>query len=638
MRQVGSFFSAVARKQCTDVSSLNFELYHCCLIDRTFRFVQGSEARFREEWKPLSKVTWRARAAAVLVGRACDGRWVDYAAEDDSCPRSRFVGRFGLLFEALRPPSDAQFFVLGSAQEDPSLFTRDGTRYSNDERSRTARGKPKRDGEIPPSVSALPRQTAKDNPGGSPASPIGGLRALVRMLRTCHVGAVLAKRLIFGALLGAAGRRATGAAPSLAHVWALLLTSVAFATWLVVGRPYVSRAIQGIEVVTALLELLTLCLALQSGRAELKASQNGTVTEESVRAFGTAMLVFQMLAIAAQVGYQWWAVYVELRARWGVWAQAREQAAVAEKRELEGRALGLAKGKQRRGTRGRVPSDGRSRELAGMWPEESRSGGQPNGRRNLTNAHVRRERGAAKVATSPPPVRGHSSCGAEKRTRGLHRGGLKRRISRGEEHANGETQFKGLDRGAEEHRRGGVRKRAELDGRSERRTRERKGGRNGADILDEVVTRGTSDGDGAYWQEARIREWAGQSADNPIASRADMRGVRFDDTHQDIDVKEDPGALNGLARVLKLSGEAMLARNSNGSFTEMSGPENLISRMREGGMQKLLRLKSRRQERGLSSMTVFVVSEADSDEEEGAETKALPSGVNTRANLSAFTF
>ncbi|GAQ83683.1 hypothetical protein KFL_001570220 [Klebsormidium nitens] len=626
---------------------LPFSLILALLAFLTSSLILDSESRFEEEWKPPAKRTWKARAAAVLVGRACPGRWVNYVADDDTRPRSRFVGRFGLLFEALRPPSDARLFVLGRAREKTSATIHNRLRDSVGHRIESARRNAERDGESSFNVLVVPLQNPQEVSEGSPASFVGAARVLIRMLRTCHVAAVLTKRLLFGALLGAAGRRAAGAAPSLAQVWALLMTSAAYATWLVVGKPYVSRAVQGVEILTALLELLTLCLALQSGRAELKASQDGTVSEGSVRAFGTAMLVFQLLAITAQTGYQWWAVFVELRARWRLWARARERTAVAEKMGQTVRARGLAKGKQRGGKRHLSPNV-RSRELNGVWPDQSRAEvwpdqsraeGQPNGIRYPKSAHVRRGRGAAKAATSPPPAR-EQNGGAKNGTRALHRGGLKRRVSRGEEHANGESKHMTMrSEGRVEHRRGGVRKRAELDVRSERRARERKGGENGADILDEVVTRGTSDREETYWQEARIRDWARQSAENLVADRADVRGVRFEDA-SDVtkESREGSGALNGLARVLRFSEASALVGNGNGSLTASSGPEYLLSKMREGGMQKLLRLKSRRQERGLSSLTVFVVSEAESDEAEGDEARAASGVAGRRANLSAFTF
>lgn len=155
-----------------------------------------------------------------------------------------------------------------------------------------------------------------------------GARALVRMLRTCHVGAVLTKRLVFAALLASRARHVAGSEPGLGQVNLLLMTSAVFLSWLVIAKPYVSRVLQGIELGTGFLEVFTLSLALLSGRAERKAFRSGTAGSgsltEAERRLSAAMLGLQIVAVGLQTGYQWWAAILGLRAHWKVWKERRE--------------------------------------------------------------------------------------------------------------------------------------------------------------------------------------------------------------------------------------------------------------------------------------------------------------------------
>ena len=561
--------------------------------------------------------------------------------DDDGRPNSCFVRRFGLLFESFRPPSDATLVRLSVAQARGSYFNGDSPNEQSGNKSKRRQLKKQASSQRLPEAVGRTEQVVCEREG-SLASSGSVLRALSRMLRTCHVAAVLTKRLIFGGLLGAAGRRAAGDPPSLPQLWALLLTSAAFFAWLFVGKPHVSRGVQGVELLTALLELLTLCMALQSGRTELKVSRaptGGGQTEKTMRALGTAMLVFQLLAIAVQTGYQWWAVLAELRARWGVWARQRQRRRVAEKVVFGPLGAETAKSK-RKGGHGRVQTNVR-------WDEKARTTSLGNGDVTRARRGARlKHRRAVRMATSPPPT---STRSRERKggNQGLQPGGLTHRVPRGEAGAGREPRFGSEGTTRESHnRRGAVRIRAQLDLRVQSDGADMDGVRKWADGLDEALTRGPFEREGAYWEAARIREWAGQSSEDPFVNKGDVRAVRFEEAEWPEDttggsrgLSEDSGGDDGTPSVFRFSSEAALPSNPAGLHSHKPASKYTHPRISEKRADKLVRLKSRRQERGKSSLTVFVVSEAESDESEKITTAIVTSRPVVRENdLSAFTF
>jgi hypothetical protein len=601
--------------------------------------LQGTTAGFEKAWEPPPRITWQMRAITSLVGGSSNGRWVD--RDTDSCTYwgPYFVGRYGLLFESFRGPHPTRV-VLGDAQKRGSPGSRDGSEPSRVRKDGLV-GKAirsKENGTNRRLPSTVDRRTVVPDPGQLP-----GVRALVRMLRTCHVGAVLTKRLVFGAFLGVAGRHVAGGGPDLAQLWALLLTSFTFLLWLVIGKPYVSRAVQGVETLAAVLELLTLSLALLAGQEELKTSQVDGLeigsSSRKVEAFRTAMLVLQLLAIVAQTGYQWWAVLVELKARWAVWAWEREKKAVDQKKAI-GRVTdrngerdqtgGKRSTKGERKKRAEVIKangrDGRERKPI----RRARSGGDgQDGTLSSKEETIRREeksgegterkdnaksprivggrgvRKAGKVPTSPTPRRTESGDGD------LHVGGLKRRVSRSDI-GTGQEKTLREERDAVPP----VRSRADLDGGF----RQENGERNGAYFSEEVATAGNSGG--AYWEDARIRDWAGHFIENPVAGRHDTEGLaRFGGVKWFVNgdnESEDPGGVLGGQNNVKRNGTESKASGGDSAVALVSGLANSITRVDGGQNNKLLRLKSRRQERGASSLTVFLVSEDESEEREGA--------------------
>lgn len=556
-----------------------------------------------------------------------------------------FVGRFGLLFESFRGPHPT-LVVLGDAQTHGSAGSRDGSESSS-VRENGLVGKAikrKENGTKRRLPSTIVRGTAVPDP--VQLTRFSGVRALVRMLRTCHVGAVLTKRLVFGAFLGVAGRHVAGDGPDLAQLWALLLTSFTFLLWLVIGKPYVSRAVQGVETLAALLELLTLSLALLSGQEELKISQVYGLevgsSSSKVDAFGTAMLVFQLLAIVAQTGYQWWAVLVELKGRWAIWARERQTKAGSQK-EVTGRVTDRnftrdqtggrkstrgerkrraiaevikANGKNRRERKpvrrartGGDGQDGTSEEERRRREDKSEEGTEREANAKSPRAvGGRGGRKARKVPTSPTPRRTETGDG----DRGLPVGGLKRRMSRSDV---GTGQKKSLQE--ERDAFPPVRSRADLDAGFG----EGNGERNGAYLSGEDLATASNSG-GAYWEDARIRDWAGQLVVNPVAGRHDTESfVRFGGVKWFVSgnrESEDPGGVLGGKNHVKRNGTESKASGSEYADALVSGLGNSIARVGGGENNKLLRLKSRREERGASSLTVFLVSEDESEEREGA--------------------
>ncbi|GAQ88639.1 hypothetical protein KFL_004470040 [Klebsormidium nitens] len=280
--------------------------------------------------------TWRGRAVAACFGAPCAGRWTD-----TSRTPGRPVGRFGLLFESFRPPVDCRDDNLSgnetvikpnkSNRRSRLADTSEGT--GRDSGRLEASGSGHRGGTGRPGSSGMGGESSHHSGpfllgAGMARRVADGARALVRMLRTCHVGAVLTKRLVFAALLAARERHVAGSEPGLGQVALLLTTSAVFLSWLVIAKPYVSRALQGVETGTGLLEVLTLSLALLSGRAEREAIRSGTagtgILTEEEGGRSAAMLGLQIVAVGMQTGYQWWAAIVGLRAHWKVWREKRE--------------------------------------------------------------------------------------------------------------------------------------------------------------------------------------------------------------------------------------------------------------------------------------------------------------------------
>ncbi|GAQ85456.1 hypothetical protein KFL_002360080 [Klebsormidium nitens] len=281
----------------------------------------GTRVVLNRDRLPAGKRTWRRFVWTALFGRRCPGRWVEMSR----CRHSRFLPleRFGPLFHPFRPPESPPAVsentvapsnkVIGSEHEiiasKTMIIASDHEITASDNEVALSRD------QIRPSANQikapLGSRLARFLPHVARA-----LRDLVRMLRTCHVGALLTKRLIFGALLGshvAASGSATWQAGG------LLVTSLAYLIWLLVGKPYVSRGVQGAETAAALLEVLTLSFALQSARAAAAAE----AAPVSARTLGNAMLALQLLAVAGQMGYQCWAAFTELRAGWLWWREGR---------------------------------------------------------------------------------------------------------------------------------------------------------------------------------------------------------------------------------------------------------------------------------------------------------------------------
>jgi hypothetical protein len=583
-------------------------------------------------------MTWQRRTITSLVGRPSNGRWVDQDTDSGPYRTPHFVGKFGLLFESFRGPHPT-LVVLGDAQTHGSAGSRDdsdSSRVRDDGLMRKAI-KRKENG----TNRRLPSTIITAVPDPVRLTRFSGVHALVRMLRTCHVGAVLTKRLVFGAFLGVAGRHVARDGSDLAQLWALLLTSSTFLLWLVIGKPYVSRAVQGVETLAALLELLTLSLALLSGQEELKISQVYGLevgsSSSKVEAFGTAMLVFQLLAIVAQTGYQWWAVLVELKARWAIWARERQTKGESQKevtgsvtdrngaRDQTGGKRSAKGGTKKRAT-AEVKKDGRNRRERkpirraqtggdgqdGTSEEERRRREDESGEGTEREANAkfpravggRGGRKASKVLTSPNPRRTGTSDGD------LRSGALKRRVSRSENVGQKKTSQGERDAFPP------VRSRAHLDGIYGQETR----GRNGACLSEKLATAG--DSGGAYWEDARIRDWAGQLIATPVAGRHDTESlVRFGGVKWFVSgdrESEDPSGVLGGQKHVKRNGTESKASGSEYADALVSGHGNSISRVGGGQNNKLLRLKSRREERGASSLTVFLVSEDESEEREGA--------------------
>ncbi|GAQ91790.1 hypothetical protein KFL_008550020 [Klebsormidium nitens] len=284
------------------------------------KVILGSAVSFQEEWRPPPRATWRRRMLEAFVVTESTGRWVD-----DRVSGRHVAARFGILFEAFRAPETT--FVV--RKEVPGRKVRQEV-----ERRVSARERPARDGSGDVIGSAerpgsdVVSERAPESASARLARFVDPLCALARLLATCHLGAVLTKKLIFGAFLGAVGGHVAGGGPNMTQLTALLVTCLGYLGWLLMGKPYISRALQAVEIVVALLELLTLSLAVQSGREEFKGSAKD-------RGLGVLMLVLQVLAIGIQILYQWWASVTELRAQWVLWAERRAERA----ERMEGRVV-----------------------------------------------------------------------------------------------------------------------------------------------------------------------------------------------------------------------------------------------------------------------------------------------------------
>ncbi|GAQ92493.1 hypothetical protein KFL_010280020, partial [Klebsormidium nitens] len=648
--------------------------------------ILGSEAYFEPSRGSPKALTWRGRAVAACFGVPCAGRWTDARRT-----HGRPVERFGLLFESVRPP------VCNGRK---SLFKRETSAAENDTNGRpqisNASERSGADiGRIEgsesggkrierPGLSEMGGQSSRRMKplllGAGLGWPVAdGARALVRMLRTCHVGAIFTKRLVFAALLAARERHVAGSEPGLSQVGLSLTTSAAFLSWLLIAKPYVSQALQGVEMATGFVEVFTLSLALQSGRVERKAFQRGTagtgsLTEEE-RKLGAGMLGLQIVAVGVQTGYQWWAAIVGLRAHWKMWKERRE--VQAEKRRSSemlrksenhltsnrGRDRGprdlqsVSGDKEGRGAkRERGEDEVRERMSAEEAPTRTERGARGGAALRVSKARRRNKRkvitsSSAKHETEFDDNWGHVASDVDLALTQWLEEDLENKsgILSGSERVtgNGMSSSRGFVRKEAELgvfaaqtktvRTAEVRESASQEARAARGDRkersrngetERKQGRtgrsadSGASEISEVLSAGSGGG-----RKAKSRK-ASQQSDRPKRASSDASTRR----------REGSGKVRSLSP--HSGGQDLVSRPLSEGIREVP------MRASESGNKstraaRLGRLKSRRKVTATATMTYFVVSE--SDESEASDGEDRTAGVNVRPALrrnmvASFTF
>lgn len=503
---------------------------------------------------------------------------------------------------------------------------------------------------------------------------------LFQMLRTCHVGALLTKRLIFGALLGS---HVTASEPATWQAGALLVTSLAYVIWLLVGKPYVSRAVQGAETAAALLELLTLGLSLQSARA--------ATTPHSARARGSAMLALQLLAIAVQMGYQCWAAVLELRAGWLWWREVRSKgvnrglgrvkgslngrdlrisgrktvgrterrkdvASEHGRRRRDGERAGNGDRSTGRGSALTSPNSSRTRSRSdgpGSWVgrPESRSGRlmrtltrrkkvwEEEG--NLSGNPGSPPRAEAALGSSAESLRGGSPRGRNERggkktvvDRKLElKGGLGRGEGKGGRKSREFAQKgrDGKDKNGRKH--AGFRYEEDLEGRhNEGEKNQGKSSRRGQEVGSLSLGHGFSTGNGSpasgRMESSGKRDSSAEKRLIRINSRPKEAGGS---TMSSFVVEEDSDSGGGLIgttsyegprkRMTRLKSRRALRRGSilSSFVVEEDADAGAAGSFDVRGRKQLMRLNSRKREMGNATMSSFVVAESDESEGENAD-------------------
>ncbi|GAQ92606.1 hypothetical protein KFL_010690010, partial [Klebsormidium nitens] len=645
--------------------------------------ILGSEAHFEPSGDPFKTLTWRGRAAAACFGAPCEGRWTDAHPAF-----KRPAGRFGLLFESFRPPSCTGVGTLSGREtangEDdingrPQLGTVSERSTGEMGRLELSESCPGRTGR--PGLSAHGDERSQESDPVLLGAGVGrrvadGARALLRMLRTCHVGAVLTKRLVFAALLAAREPHLAGSNPGLGQVGLLLTTSSIFLSWLVIAKPYVSQALQGVELVTGILEVLTLSLALLSGRAERKAFRTGTANgtagtgslTEGERRLSAGMLALQILAVGVQTGYQWWAAFVGLKAHRQMWKERREQQTEKETQvgrfsqtfrngdERSASKRGVAKGRRdlrsvlglrgRRGAGRKEGSDEASSEEAPTRPETvAKSGPVP----RVTHARRRNQRQSERLSNlrNENDFESNWGCGAsdvdpsltqwlqedvESKT-GILSGSERvkrnrespsvRQFVRGDAELGASGGQSRKLRTVEDREKGARAERVERKGRGWEGGTERKQGRTERKVDRRPSVRATnlfasSGGEG----KVNLR-MGPQQSDRPARSR---QMIEPDD--------------EGTSVSPHSGGQEIVAKPHFEEITEASARASEVKR-KSARAARLGRLKSRRKVTATATMTYFVVSESDESELSDGEDRTA--GVNVRLEVrrsmvASFTF
>jgi hypothetical protein len=563
---------------------------------------QESNVHFEHDGQPPEQRSWTQRALLWFFGRPRPGKWVDTPRAHTSS--RTLVGRYGLLFEAHRPlelyyktrpqtsPNPVGSFQEGLAQTALTRFRASGDSPSREEENhgRTT------------TASAISRFTQL----------LDALKALVRMLRTCHVVAVLTKRLVFGAILGVSRSHVASEGPGSARLTTLLMTSLVYFLWVILGKPYVSRAMQGVESLMGLLEVLTLSLAVLSGRAELKASKTwggrsgvgggfSSGSWEGMQALSNGMLGLQLGVMAVGIAYQWWAAGMELKNWWAVWARHKNRHGRGVDLNVEGGLDGdRRRWRKKRGV-----------EMKGIGEAKSlKVGSKQHGLRASGNGLGQRRK--AKVLTSPPPHPARMGLDETESGYGLldsRDRGLTRRLPRARKQVKGSLANQG------------TRSEAAIERFLNDLVRAPAGLEWGLDAND---SEGPSNRSGEF-DGAKERPWKRERRKKPggglaASSRSEERRETKNTQKHARRIVKDGGE--------KIDRESQLQHRSNRT---VELPNNLRERaLMEGdpldraavmekrvARKKLMRLVSQRQERGTSSLTTFRVSETDTSEEEG---------------------
>lgn len=434
------------------------------------------------------------------------------------------------------------------------------------------------------------------------------------MLRTCHVAAVLTKRLIFGAILGVSGSHVASEGPGLARLTTLLITSSVYFLWVVLGKPYVSRAMQGVESLVGLLEVLTLSLSVLSGRAELKASKSRGHKSglgggfflgswEGMQALSNGMLGLQLVVLAVGIAYQWWAAGMELKNWWVVWARHKNRHGRSVDLNVEGGLDGVRRrGRKKRGV-----------EMGGIHGAKSpKVGSKQHGVGAIGNGLGQRRR--AKVLTSPPPHRARMGLDETDSGYGLldsHNQGLTRRLPRARKQSKGSLASQG------------TRSEAAIERFLNDLVRAPAGLEWGLDANDsEGPSNRSGEFDGGRERPRKRERQRRPGGKLAASSRNEERGEMI-----------RPVRSKSARRIVKVGGDDEMDSESQhkGKRTVVELLNNLHERALMDGdplervavmdkrvtRKKLMRLVSQRQERGTSSLTTFRVSETDTSEEEG---------------------
>jgi hypothetical protein len=427
------------------------------------------------------------------------------------------------------------------------------------------------------------------------------------MLRTCHVAAVLTKRLIFGAILGVSGSQVASEGPGLARLTTLLMTSSVYFLWVVQGKPYVSRAMQGVESLVGLLEVLTLSLAVLSGRAELKAAKSRGPKSgsgggffpgswEGMQALSNGMLGLQLVVMAVGIAYQWWTAGMELKNWWVVWARHKNRHGRSVDLNVEGGLDGVRRrGRKKRGV-----------EVGGIRGAKSpKVGSKQHGVRATGNGMGQKR--MAKVLTSPTTPRLRMGLDETDSRYGLldsHNRGLTRRLPRARKQSKVSLASQGTrsEAAIERFLNDLVRAPADLEWGLDANDSEGPSNRSGE-----------FDGGGerARKRERRLAasEERGKTS-RPARTKNAQRTVKVGGG--DEIGKESQPQHKGKRTVVELPHISRERALMDGDRLDRAAVlEKRVTR------KKLMRLVSQRQERGTSSLTTFRVSEMDTSEEEG---------------------